>query len=99
MSGVKYNVISTNKAEGRFKITFIAPIDYKNCYLGMYLLDDMNSPTEVEIIEMDCNGITIQSADKIEYGPFEISMNKKIVLNVKTNSKGFFGSGVKVVCK
>ena len=99
LSGVKYNVISTNKAEGRFKITFIAPIDYKNCYLGMYLLDDMNSATEVEIIEMDCNGITIQSADKIEYGPFEISMNKKIVLNVKTNSKGFFGSGVKVVCK
>lgn len=99
LSGVRYNIISTNKEEGRFKVTFIAPIDNDGCYLAIYLLDDMNSASEIQITEMYCNGLKILSDDLIEYGPFSIRTNKKITLEIKTNSKGFFGSGVKVICK
>lgn len=99
LSGVKYKVISTNKDEGRLRIIFTAPIAYENCYLNIALLDDANNSVAVDIEELNCNGIDIQSEDKKEYGPFKINLNEKIVLNVKTNSKGYFASEVKVICK
>ena len=99
LAGVRYKVISTNKEEGRLRITFIAPIDFKTCYLDLLLLDDANNASAVEILEMKKNGMTIESEDKVEYGPFEISTNEKVILDVKTNSVGYFGSEVKVICK
>ena len=44
-------------------------------------------------------GIDIYNEDKKEYGPFKINRNEKIILNVKTNSSGYFASEVKVICK
>ena len=99
LSGVKYKVISTNKNEGRLKIIFTAPIDFETCYLNIALLDDANNSVAVDIEELNCNGIDIRSEDKKEYGPFKINLNEKIVLNVKTNSSGYFASEVKVICK
>ena len=99
LSGVRYKVISTNKEEGRLKIVFVAPIDFKTCYLNLLLLDDSNSASAVQILEMKKNGQVINSSDLIEYGPFEISLNEKVILEVKTSSKGYFGSEVKVICK
>lgn len=99
LAGVRYKVISTNKEEGRLRIIFVAPIDFKTCYLDLLLLDDANNATAVEILEMKKNGKAIESEDKVEYGPFEISTNEKVILDVKTNSIGYFGSEVKVICK
>lgn len=99
LAGVRYKVISTNKEEGRLRIIFVAPIDFKTCYLDLLLLDDANNASSVEILEMKKNGTTIESEDKVEYGPFEISTNEKVILDVKTNSVGYFGSEVKVICK
>ncbi|MCR4661533.1 MAG: hypothetical protein K5765_05985 [Clostridia bacterium] len=99
LSNVKYNVISTDKLEGRVKVIFIAPIDYQNCYLNISLMDDSNGHLPVLIEELNCNGFKIESKDKREYGPFSIKMNQKIVLDVKTNLSGFFASEVKIICK
>ena len=99
LAGIRYKVISTNKSEGELRIIFIAPIDYKKCYLNILLLDDSNNPSAVEISEMKCNWQPIFSDDKIEYGPFSIVTNEKIILDVKVNSTGYFGSEVKVICK
>jgi len=99
LSGVKYKVISTNKSEGRLKVIFIAPIDYEQCYLNISLLDDSNNSVSVDIEELKCNGSVISSDDKKEYGPFQIKTNEKIILDVKTNSNGYFASEVKVICK
>lgn len=99
LSGVKYKVISTNKNEGRLRIIFTAPIDFETCYLNIALLDDANNSVAIDIEELNCNGIDIYSEDKKEYGPFKINRNEKIILNVKTNSSGYFASEVKVICK
>lgn len=96
LSGVRYKVISTNKNEGRLKIIFVAPEENNACYLSINLLDDSNNPVSVDIEEMKCNGIDIQSENRKEYGPFRINNNEKIILNVKTNLTGYFASEVKV---
>lgn len=99
LSGVRYKVISTNKNEGKLKIIFTAPIDFDTCYLNLFMLDDTNSSSAVDILEMNCNGNEIKSKDKKDFGPFRIRTNEKIVLYIKTNSYGYFGSEVKVICK
>ena len=99
LAGVRYKVISTNKEEGWLRIIFVAPIDFKTCYLNVNLLDDTNEPSAIEILEMKKNGTSIYSEDHIEYGPFEIVTNEKVVLDVKTNATGYFGSEVKIICK
>lgn len=100
MSGVRYKVISTNKSKGQLRVVFIAPDDYENCYLSISMLDDSNEPTPVKILSMKCNGLEIAGNNNIEYGPFEIRTNQKVVLDVCTDCCGYFGSEVKViVCK
>ncbi|MCI6216437.1 MAG: hypothetical protein MR659_05105 [Mollicutes bacterium] len=99
LAGVRYKVISTNKAKGELRVIFVSPCDFKTCYLNLVMLDDSNKALNVEILEMKKNGIDIESQDKNEYGPFEISTNERVVLDVKTNALGFFASEVKVVCK
>ena len=99
LSGVKYNVICINKNEGLLKVVFVAPIDFETCYLNISLLDDSNNAVPVLIESMKCNGVDISSDDKVEYGPFTIKQNKKVVLEIKTNMNGYFASEVKVICK
>lgn len=99
LSGVRYKVLSTNKNDGQMKIIFIAPIDYDNCYLAINFLDDMNKPTKVKINTMSCNDVPVKSNDYYEYGPFSIIQNRKIVLSVAVDIKGYFGSEVKIICK
>ena len=83
----------------RFKLRWMAPTDYEKCYLNISLLDDSNKSMPVSIEEMDCNGVFIESEDKNEYGPFAISTNEKVILNVKTNINDYFACEVKVICK
>lgn len=99
LSGVRYKVISTDKEHGKMKVIFTAPINFDTCYLALNLLDDTNVPIEVKITDLSCNGIHIDSTDQIEYGPFAIKQNSKIVLDISTDAKGYFGSEVKVICK
>lgn len=99
LSGVRYKVISTDKENGKLKVVFVAPIDFKKCYLSILMLDDSNNHSSVLIKSMKCNGINIISEDQNEFGPFCIKLNQKIILDVETDSKGYFGSEVKVICK
>lgn len=99
LSGVKYRVISTDKNEGRLRIIFTSPIDYNNCYLKIAILDDANKAYGIDILTLKCNGHNVESQDRREYGPFQIRRNEKIVLDVQTLAKGYFGSEVKVICK
>lgn len=99
LSGVRYKVISTDRANGKLRIVFMAPIDYENCYLNISMLDDSNNSLGVSINSMKCNGTVIKCDDHSEYGPFQIKTNEKITLDIETDSKGYFGSEVKVICK
>ena len=99
LSGVRYKVISTDRKNGKLKVIFVAPIDYKNCYLNISMLDDSNNSIAVGIKSMSCNGVNIECTDATEFGPFSIKTNKKITLDVETDSSGYFGSEVKVICK
>lgn len=99
LSGVRYKVISTDKNKGKIKIIFVAPIDYQNCYLNISMLDDVNNARSVNITNMECNGIAIKGNNPREFGPFSIRTNQKIILNIITEEKGFFGSEVKIICK
>ncbi len=99
LSGVKYNVISTDKEAGKIRVIFVAPIDYERCYLQVNLLDDVNNASKVDILEMQHKGQFVGGNDEDGYGPFQIKCNEKIVLDVKTSRKGFFASEVKVICK
>lgn len=99
LKGVRYKVISTDKDEGKMRIVFDAPIDYENCYLSISKLDDSNVGTTVLIKSIVYNGKTITSSDSKEYGPFSIKANDKIVLDVTTDERGYFGSEVKIICK
>ena len=99
LSGVRYKVISTDRKNGKLKVIFVAPIDYENCYLNISMLDDSNNSISVRIKSMSCNGVKIECADALEFGPFSIKTNKKITLDVETDSSGYFGSEVKVICK
>lgn len=99
LSGVRYKVISTDRKNGKLKVIFVAPIDYENCYLNISMLDDSNNSIAVGIKSMRCNGFNIECADASEFGPFSIKTNQKITLDVETDSSGYFGSEVKVICK
>ena len=99
LSGVKYKVISTDKKKGKVKVIFTAPIDNESCYLSLFLLDDMGNSSEVNIKSMTCNGNDVQCENGLEYGPFTIKTNEKIVLEIETNVNGYFACGVKVICK
>ncbi len=99
LSGVRYKVISTDRKNGKLRVIFTAPIDYENCYLNISMLDDSNNSIAVGIKTMKCNGMNIKCSDSLEYGPFSIKTNKKITLDVETDSNGYFGSEVKVICK
>ena len=98
LSGVKYNMIMTNKSSGLVKIIFTSPIENSSCYLKLLLKDDANFSTAIEIRGINCNGEEIISDDKFEYGPFKIYTNEKTILLVKTNQKEYFASEVKILC-
>ena len=98
LSGVKYNIISVDKNGGKIKVIFKAPITFPECYLNVGMLDDSNNSEKVDITSMRCNGVDILCNNPYEYGPFSINQNEKVVLDVTTNIKGYFGATVKVVC-
>lgn len=99
-SPVKYKFITIDKNNGKYRIIFISPISNDECYLNLRLLDDMNNKTNIEIKSIMIDGKTISSINNIKYGPFSIEMNKKMVLDIHTQSlRGLFGSEVRVLCK
>lgn len=98
LAGVKYNIVSVDKANGKIKVIFKAPISFDECYLNVGLLDDSNNFESVDIKTMKCNSTDISCSNPHEYGPFKISQNEKVILEVTTNIKGYFGAAVKVIC-
>ena len=99
LSGVRYKVIAVDKVNGKLKVIFTAPIDYEKCYLKISMLDDSNNSLNLRILSMKCNSAEVNSTDSYEFGPFSIQTNQKIVLDIETDSSGYFGSEVKVICK
>ncbi len=99
LAGVRYKVIATDKKNGKLKIVFTAPIDYKDCYLSISMLDDSNNPTPIEILGLSKNGNPVKCENEKEYGPFEIVAQQKVILDVSANTNDYFGSEVKVICK
>ena len=81
------------------RVVFTAPIDDENCYLSISMLDDSNNSMDVGIKSMKCNGTVVEGDNASEFGPFPIKTNQKITLDVETDSNGYFGSEVKVICK
>ena len=96
---VKYKVISINRKEGKMRVIFTAPIDYDQCYLRIAMLDDANNAYGVDILSLKFNGSDVISQSKSEFGPFQIRTNEKVVLDIETSARGYFGSEVKVICK
>lgn len=96
LTGVKYNVISTNKKEGRLKIIFVAPESYEKCYLNLSLLDDANNSNKLEIQELLVDGKRLDYDDSIEPGAFSIEKNRKTILEVKVDKEDYFACEVKV---
>jgi len=99
LSGVRYKVISTDRKSGTVRVVFVAPIDYENCFLQVKLLDDANNSSKINIQEMVYDGRQIGSPDPDGYGPFSIRRNQKVLIDLKTDRKGYFASEVKVICK
>ena len=97
--GAKYKWMAINKTEGHYKIRFVSPGDYDNCYLCISLVDDSNSRSEVNISKLSKNGNEVNGYDPKEYGPFSINANEKIDLDVYVDEKETFSSEVKIVCK
>ena len=77
----------------------MSPIDADNCYLKLSMLDDSNASTNVEILELKNNGKVIASENHVEYGPFSIKEDEKVILDVATNMYEYFGCEVKIICK
>jgi hypothetical protein len=100
LTGIHYKVVSVNRLEGLEKIVFYAPKDENECYLSIYLVDDVNQKSIVQILSLSKNGLPIASTSNVEYGPFSISNNEKVVLLVKTDTKDYFANEVKItVCE
>lgn len=99
LKGVRYKVISIDKANGVLRIVLISPIDADNCYLKLGMLDDSNNATNVEIVKLKNNGANVISTDLVEFGPFEMKENEKVILEVVTNKQEYFGCEVKIICK
>lgn len=99
LKGVRYKVISINKERGILRVIFVSPIDAGNCYLKLGMLDDANASTDVVIKKLKHNGKEISSGSNIEFGPFSIRVDEKIVLDVVTNKHEYFGCEVRIVCK
>lgn len=96
LAGVRYKVISINKNEGLVRIIFTSPVDCKKCSLCLQLVDDTNKRSNVDILSMIHNGKEIICDNPNDYGFFEIKLNEKVILDVKTNQTDYFACEVKV---
>lgn len=94
--GIRYKVISLDKSKGILRIIFLPPNSFEDCYLSLFLLDDTNNSTCLQIESLTCNGTRIYSSDKNHFGPFTVKLNEKTIIDVETNYKGFFGCEVKL---
>ncbi|WP_406617294.1 hypothetical protein [Mycoplasmopsis adleri] len=106
LSGINYKAISTNKNEGKLRITFMSPDNYEKCYLKIFMLDDNNKKLPIKIINMKCNDAEIINDAVPEtksggvFGPFNVLNHKKMIIDITTNQLGYFGSEVIIyACK
>lgn len=99
LTGVRYKPIVVDKKTGHYKIKFISPGDYNNCYLSLFLIDDSNYRIPVEILKLTKDDKSIVCDDKLEFGPFLIKTNENVVLDVMVNEDEYFSSEVKIICK
>lgn len=96
LAGVRYKVISLDKSKGLIRIIFTSPVDCKKCSLCLLLVDDTNKRSNVDILSLNHNGKEIVCDNPLDYGFFEIKLNEKVVLDVKTNQTDYFACEVKV---
>ena len=99
LTGIKFKPIAVNKDRGDYKIKFISPGDYDNCYLTILLVDDSNNRIPVEIKNLTKDGNSIVCDDNIEFGPFAIKTNEDVTLDVTVNEDDYFSSEVRIICK
>lgn len=96
LSGVLYKVIALNKTKGEMRIIFNSPKTLSKCYLNVRKLNDVNDGNEVEILKLFCNGAEVFCNEKYEFGPFSITKDEKIVLDVTTHENEYFGSEIRI---
>ena len=99
LAGVRYKVISLGKNSGKIRVTFNAPIDHKECYFNLYMIDDANNKEVLEITSLKYEDKELNNVEEYGFGPFEIEHNKKYTFDVTTIKKGYFASEVKIICK
>lgn len=97
LAGIRYKVIALDKKSGKYRISFIAPKSYENCYLNLIMIqDEITNKENIEILSMTCNGVPISSISNKDYGPFHIISGQRINLDVKTNQNDYFASEVRI---
>ena len=94
ISSIKYTLISTNRENGEVRVIFKSPDNISKCYIKLSLIDDSNSKTKIDIIEAKKAGVYFSNQSKDGYGPFSMTAGEKVVLDLKTNMKDYFGSEV-----
>lgn len=97
IAATRYKIIATNRDTGKYRIIFIAPGSYDQCYLSIRRIEDeLSNKSEVAILEMTCNGETVFSNSKDEFGPFAIKNGVKVCLDITTDQTDYFASEVKI---
>ena len=97
IAATRYKIIALNRIKGEYRIVFISPGDYAECYLSIKRIEDeLSNKSEIDVLSMICNGEVINSNNKREYGPFSIKNGAKIRLDITTNQTDYFASEVKV---
>jgi len=97
LAGIRYKIIALDKKSGKYRISFIAPKTYDNCYLNLIMVqDEITNMENVKILNMICNGTVIASTSSEGYGPFKIENGCRIVLDIETKQNDYFASEVRI---
>jgi hypothetical protein len=97
LSGIRYRIICLNKDKGKYRIVFVSPANYQDCYLVVNIIEDEVTNKEVvAILDMTLNGVKVSSLNDQEYGPFNITSGEKVTIDIATNQTDYFASEVKI---
>lgn len=97
IASTRYTIMAINKNSGRYRILFIAPDNYDECYLCIKRIEDeLSNKSNVAIFDMVCNGVEIRSENNFEYGPFSIKAGTKVRIDITTDQTEYFASEVKI---
>jgi hypothetical protein len=95
LSGIKYNVISTNRTEGEFKIIFTPNSNQTNLEVRFYAIDDSGGSEPVEIVEASINNVQLKVDNKEKITIPSVGIGQRTIITVKTSERNYISSEVK----